>query len=526
MSIRKLIYIITILGVFAMAARFSIDTDTWWHLRAGQWIWGNKTIPRTDPFSYTKYGSPWHYPGWVMQIGLFSVYKSLGSGGLNLMTAVFVALTFFFLWKTIHGNNYFKAFVVVLAATASGVYWAARPYLITFLFSAVFLFLLEKERKSWCSEEFSNKGSNKVRLWILPPLMVIWANGHGGFAVGFILFGIYFIGLTMVVGLKNIYRYYLGAEENNKRDKDINPDSSGVGERERKQKGKDVHSLKRWGLFFFIGVLLVVAVCLNPHGPKMFMYPFKTVGMSALNRYIEEWQSPNFHELRIQPFLILLFLTFGAVGASKKQISIIDFLLVFVFGALSLMAGRNIALFALAAPVVLTRHGVAFANVLGKDAQWLRSGTKDASSRTRNLLHWVILILVVFAVGYKTYLVLPESKNEEYVNEYFPVEAVEYLKEIEFGGRLFNSYNWGGYLIWALPEHPVFIDGRTDLYEGEIIDQWVSAVQAEEGWENILEGWGVEVVLLEPFRPLVDELGEQGWVLGFEDEQAVIFMKE
>lgn len=525
MSIRKLIYIITILAVFAMAARFSIDTDTWWHLRAGQWIWENKTIPRTDPFSYTKYGSAWQYPGWVMQIGLFSVYQSLGPGGLNLLTAVFVALTFFFLWQTISGNNYFKAFVVVLAATASGVYWAARPYLITFLFSAVFLFLLEKERKGWDLEDAPVQGADKIRLWILPLLMVIWANSHGGFAVGFILFGIYLIGLTMRIGVKNIYRHYLGAGEKKGGAQAEKQDSFAVGGMEGKQSGEFIHVLKRWELFIAVGVLLVLAVCLNPHGPKMLFYPFKTVGMSALNRYIEEWQSPNFHELRIQPFLLLLFLTFGAVGASKKQISIIDFLLVFVLGSLSLMAGRNIALFALAAPVVMTRHGVAFAKGFQKDAQWLRSGTKEASSRTRNLLHWVLLILVVFAVGYKTYLVLPESKNEGYICKFFPVEAVAKLKKTEFQGRLFNSYNWGGYLIWALPEHPVFIDGRTDLYEGEIIDQWVSAVQAEDGWEGILEEWEVGVVFLEPYRPLVDELREGNWDPIYEDQQAVIFLK-
>jgi hypothetical protein len=462
----------------------------------------------------------------MMQLGLFGIYKCFGYGGLNFMTAGFVALTFFFLWQTISGNNYFKAFVVVLAAAASGVYWAARPYLITFLLSTLFLFILEKERRSWDSDETSHEGSKWINLWILPLLMIIWANSHGGFAVGLIIFGIYFIGITFRIGVKKICVNYLRGLKNNRDAEDVIRASSAVEEKGPKQSGETIHVLKRWERFLLIGVLLVVAVCLNPHGPQMLLYPFKTVGMSALNKYIEEWQSPNFHELRIQPFLLLLFLTFGAVGASKKQISMIDFLLVFVFGSLSLIAGRNIALFALVAPVVMTRHGVAFSKSFGKDAEWLRSRSIDMSSKTRNLLHWVLLILVVGAVIYKTYLVLPESKNKAYFTEYFPVEAVEHLREMEFRGRLFNSYNWGGYLIWVLPDHPVFIDGRTDLYEGEILNQWVLAVQVTEGWEDILEEWDVGIVFLEPYRPLVDELGDRGWDLVYEDQQAVIFRKE
>ncbi len=525
MSIRKLIFIITILGVFAMAARFSIDTDTWWHLRAGQWVWENKSILQTDLFSYTKYGEAWEYPGWLMETFMFGIYQYLGPGGLNMMTAIFVAITFFVLWQTITGNNYLKAFVVVLAATTSGVYWAARPYLVTFLFSSVFLYLLEKEKKSWQERNTSDMGQEGIKIWILPLLMVIWANSHGGFAVGFILFGIYFIGSTFRLGVMNIYRHYrnsIGGKQKPVNEMEI---PSTIDEPKSGKSSSFLNNLRRWEAFLFMGVLLVVAVSLNPSGPKILFYPFKTVGMGALNMYIEEWQSPNFHELRIQPFLLLLFLTFGAVGASKKRISIIDFLLVTIFGSLGLMAGRNIALFALAAPVVINRHAVAIVDAFGKDADWLKTTSESVSSTTRNILHWLLLVLVIGAVLYKTTFVVPKGKNEEYFSEVFPVDAVEFIKKSTFKGNLFNSYNWGGYLIWALSEHRVFIDGRTDLYEGEIIDQWVTVVQGNDGWEDILEKWNVEVILLEPYRPVVKDLNERGWELIYEDQQAVLFQK-
>jgi hypothetical protein len=71
------------------------------------------------------------------------------------------------------------------------------------------------------------------------------------------------------------------------------------------------------------------------------------------------------------------------------------------------------------------------------------------------------------------------------------LEAVDFLKENHPEGRLFNSYNWGGYLLWALPEYPVFVDGRTDLYNDEIIGQWSQVVRAEEGWQEVLARWDV-----------------------------------
>lgn len=508
-----------------MAARFSIDTDTWWHLRAGQWVWENKSILQTDLFSYTKYGEAWEYPGWLIETIMFMIYQYLGPGGLNILTAIFVALTFFVLWRTIPGNNYLKAFVVVLAATASGVYWAARPYLVTFVLSAVFLFLLEKERECWRGTNTTEMGPKGIEIWILPLLMILWANSHGGFAVGFILYGIYFIGLTFRLGVINIYRHYRNNIGGKHRPVNRLEPPSTIDEPKSGKSRSFLNNLRRWEVFLLMGVLLVVAVSLNPSGPKILFYPFKTVGMGALNMYIEEWQSPNFHELRIQPFLLLLVLTFGAVGASKKRISIIDFLLVTIFGSLSLMAGRNIALFALVAPIVINRHAVACLDAFQKDADWLKTTSESASSMTRNVLHWLLLVLVIGAVLYKTSFVVPKTKNEEYFSEVFPVDAVEFLQKTTFKGNLFNSYNWGGYLIWAFPEQRVFIDGRTDLYEGEIIDQWVTVVQANDGWEEILEKWHVEVILLEPYRPVVEDLSERGWELIYEDQQAIVFQK-
>jgi len=516
---------ITLMGIFAMAARFSVGSDTWWHLAAGRMILEKGQILQIDPFSYTRAGAEWHYPGWLAEIGLYAVYQILGAGGLNILTALIVTAAFGLIWFSLQGNFYLRAFLLVLAAAASGVYWAARPYLITFLFSALYIVFLEREWEWWRSGHEGGTGglSHGGRgLWILPLVMVFWANSHGGFAVGFILYGIYFLGILGRTNLLADYFQVLKSRELHWKEKA----ALVRGKTTRLLEGFAL-SLKthlRWRRFVLVGLVMVAAVALNPFGPEMLLYPFKTIGIDALGSYIDEWQPPNFHEIRILPFLLLLGLTFGFVGASRDRISWKDFLLVGVFGTLALTAARNIALFALISPVVISRAGVNAWAVLREDADWL-SSSRQSESRLNQVINFSLLLLTAAAVLYKVSLVYPVSANKEYFQQVFPVDAVNYLEKEDPQGRLFNSYNWGGYLIWELPEKPVFVDGRTDLYGDELIGEWVEVVQAEENWLEILRDWNVEVILLEPDRPVVRLLSENDWDLRYQDSQAVIFTK-
>ncbi len=135
-------------------------------------------------------------------------------------------------------------------------------------------------------------------------------------------------------------------------------------------------------------------------------------------------------------------------------------------------------------------------------------------------------MILFLAVVYKTSLVYPESANQEYFNETLPVAAVDFLRRESPPGRLFNPYNWGGYLLWALPEYPVFIDGRTDLYDDELIESWLQVVRGDPGWDQVLDRWDVALVLIEPEMPLAGELEESGWALLFVDHQASVYGRQ
>jgi hypothetical protein len=142
-------------------------------------------------------------------------------------------------------------------------------------------------------------------------------------------------------------------------------------------------------------------------------------------------------------------------------------------------------------------------------------------------LNWVIFSLILLATVLKAFSVYPASVNQEAFQRSLPLGAVEYLQNHRPPGRLFNSYNWGGYLLWALPEYPVFIDGRTDLYSDEVISEWLQVMRAEPGWQAVLENYAVNLILVEN-DVLLDRLleNDRAWKLHYEDGLAVIYQRQ
>ncbi|MDA1330571.1 MAG: hypothetical protein O3B43_05860 [Chloroflexi bacterium] len=491
MTQRRLIISLAFLSIFAMAARISMDTDTWWHLQTGKWIVEHRAVPQSDSFSYTRLGETWRYPSaaWLTESALYALYNAGGPGAVNLWVAAVVTAAFVFVYFTLSGGPFLRFSVLILAASASAVYWAARPYLMSFLFTAVFLWVLEDFR--W---------GRAKRLFLLPIVMLVWVNSHPGFAIGFVLLGIYFLS-ALGEGIKTHF--------------------SG-----QKQSSILVHNLRKELMpLILIGLLSVAAAAINPSGPKMLLYPFETLSIGILRNFIQEWQSPDFHARELQAFLALLLGVIAVFAFSRRRAALSDVLLVSVFAYLALLAGRNVALFALMAAPALSRHAQPLIAELAGSFH-LKLNTRTQPSRPQSVVNFGILLFAIVALVIKIQQIYPASINQAAFAKQVPVGAVDYLRDQSPSGRLFNSYNWGGYLIWALAEYPVFADGRTDLYSDEILSQWLAVVVAEPGWQARLETWDVHLVLLEPHWPLVKLLPSEGWTLLYQDEIAVLFAKE
>lgn len=486
LTTRRLATAILFFALFAMATRVSVDSDTFWHLRAGTWMLDNGRLLNFDVFSHTRLNQPWINHSWLSEVILAVVYRTSGYGGLNLLTAAIVWLTFLFVYRSGPGGSYLKAFILVIAATVSAVYWSARPQIASMLLTAVFSYVLIQYR---------TQGVN--RLWALPLLMLLWVNLHGGFAIGFILLVVTFVGegVTWLVSFLN--------------------------------SAEDVSVRHRALWLAATGLLCAVAVCVNPYGPQMLLYPFRTVSIGALQDYIQEWQSPNFHNREAQVFILLWLATFAAVGFTRKRLNLTDFLLFGAFSALALLAARNIAVFAVVvAPILMTYADAAIAEL---QERWpnLRLADSVSVRPPTLILNWALLVLVVAATLIKIAVpLLPKTVNDAFAASY-PVGAAAYLKTHPVEGKLFNSYNFGGYLAWTLyPDTLVYVDGRTDLYDDEFLNHYLAVYLGGPEWRSVFERYNIGVVLVETNAPIARTLLIQpNWAVRYQDARSIVIVK-
>ena len=494
-ALHHLLLGLSLAGILLLSARAHVGADTWWHLRTGAWIWEHRRLPDVDLFSYTRAGTPWSPPGWPVQVLFYGLVQVVGYGALNVWTAFMVLLTYGVVARTMRGGPYLRALALILAALTGSLYQAARPYMVTTLFTALFL---------WALETWYRGTGRPQRLFLLVALMALWGNVHAGFLAGFLVWGCYWLAALVEAGTRPTARAW---------------------DRVRTLSG--------------LGVGLVLASWLNPQGPALWAYPWKTLRLEHL-RWIQEWQAPDFTQPETWPFVawwVLMLLVLGTGGPSWRWR---HGLLWLAFGLMAFRAVRNIALFAVVAPVVWTAYARPWWSRRRKDlarcwaackgrGAWLehrfrpRPGTspppvRPRLNRTLVALAWGLALLRLAQVS-------TPAAMDAHLARTFPVASVAYLKALRPPGRLFNSYNWGGYLLWALPEYPVFIDGRTDLYGDTYLRLWARVVTAEPGWERVLSEYDVGVVLLEPHWPLAKVLPYAGWREVYRDDRSVLFLR-
>jgi hypothetical protein len=499
LTTRQLLVAILFVAILTMAFRQPSDTDTWWHLKSGKLMWESGQVLRADPFSHTVHGQPWIDHGWLVQILLWPVYQALSMSGLALLLALVITASFALVYLQCEAKAFVAAVFTLLAAVASSVIWAMRPQIITFLLAAIFAYLLDRYKRS---------GSTRW-LWPLPFLMVLWVNCHGGFVVGFLLIGCYLVGETL-------NRLGASASPNHRSPED--------------KRGQT-------RIFPLVIAMLVCipAVLVNPNTVKMIPYAYQTVSIGQLQDFIQEWATPDFHNVQFHPFIWLLLSTLAAMGLSRRRADWTDLTLVSLFGYLGLLAARNIALFALVAPPVLTRHAVAALDDLAMMPRlsWLAALTHTLPSpRPRHaqaLFNTLLLVLVVIGAGAKVGLDLARIEDPEVWGLGLPLEAAEYLQAHKLPGQMFNTYNWGGYLIWSLfDDKPVFVDGRTDLYafHSQVLADYSQVHWIRPGWEQVLDKYDIGYVITERTGLLDMMLAEKGsWDVVYQDGLAVVYTR-
>jgi hypothetical protein len=466
---------ILLLGLLAMTARNAVDPDLWWHLRTGQWIMETGQIPHTDPFSFTRAGSPWVSHEWLSEVVFYEIWRHAGAAGLIILSALITTAGFLLLYGRCRAQPHWAAAAVALGALAAAPAWGVRPQMFTFTLASLLLWLLQRgQDRPW------------LLLWI-PPLFVVWLNLHAGFALG--------PGLLFAVGVGLVWEAASG-------------ETSWI----------DVRP-------YLIRVLLVLLACLalvplNPSGAQLYRYPFDVLRSAGMRSFIVEWLPPDFHQpLYLPVFLLWVGLLIGlSKPRSRPKARVLAPLLLTFLAALD--AVRHIPIFVLlATPVIAAAFPITPAR---RWSEWT-AGVRARSPRLQFAFRAAILLLMAaFAVIRWDGLVRRQSHQEA---ELFPSQAVEFLRSHSGPGRLFVYYDWGGYAVWRLyPQYRVFVDGRADLYGDDLLHQFQEASQLHAGWEQVLDKWGVQAVLVPPNAMAQGLLLEPRWHAEYRDSQAIVFL--
>jgi hypothetical protein len=452
------------IGLFATSARNVIDPDVWWHLKTGEYIAEHRTIPHIDPFSYTAAGKPWVTHEWLTELGMYELQSHAGFGALIILFAALVAIAFFLLYLRCGSSPYIAGVTILCAAWSTAPLWGPRPQVLSLLLTSLWLFILERSEQ------------NQNLLWWTLPLTLLWVNLHAGFALGLVLSALFL--------------------------------AAGLIERRLGSRSQHHDHWRRSALILLLDLLLVP---LNPNGVRMFTYPIETLRSTAMQSYIAEWASPNFHRAEYWPFLLMVLATFTALICSQIPVRPRDLILLLVGLYASLASIRMIPLFVLiAAPLIAKRLGT-----------WPHTTHRAHTGFRTPLNALVIVAMAIFAVVRVGEVIHQQPAAEA---RDFPTRAVAYLEQHPPPGNIFNHYDWGGYLIWKLyPTTPVFIDGRADLYGPELLHDFADAYQFKNRWQQIFQRWQIQTVVVPPASALA--IGLQSapeWTVAYQDSQAII----
>lgn len=459
------------------------DGDTGYHIRAGQYILDTFSIPKYDIFSYHTPPLAWTAHEWLSEVVMAGIHHLLGLTGIVAFFAFLLALTNYLLFKILrlYGADILIATAVtVLVFSSSRIHWLARPHVFSFLLMLICHFLLE----SW------HRGQAD-RLYLLPPLLLLWVNLHGGYLGGFILLGAYLVGCA-----------------------------AGAIRAPRAERAARTGKVEQLA---WTGLACLAACLINPYGYKILLFPLQLTSNQYLMDHVSEFLSPNFHEW--MPFKYLLLLLIAVCAVSRRGVEATELVLILGFTNMALYSARYIPLFALITAPILTRHaGEARGLVPDRMADFFskRSANVARLDARTSLWLWPALALVMVA------LAIGSGKWRHSFNEKSkPVAAGEFLMKQRIAGHMFNNDEFGDYLIYrGHPQYKVFFDGRSDMYGNEVMKEYNKVVNFEPGWEAVLDKYQVTWIFYDTNSNFSRFLArDSNWVLIYSDKIASIFVK-
>ena len=454
------------------------DTDFWWQLKTGQYIFEHHSLPVPDPFAYTTAMGRPAYSGeertryfnltheWLTEWLFYAIYRAAGFGGVVLfraaMLTAFCGIAGLIAWRRCGG--FYPAVAAAWAAAGVAAGFALdRAFVITFVLLAASIAILELNR----------------RLWLLPLIMLIWANCHGGYFLGWVVMGAYSAEAIFL----------------------------------RLRKKPLAHDRTR----LWIACALSIAVSgLNPNGYRI-PWILASYRKSYLISRLLEWAPPSFWPPRW--YSVLLFAAAAAMVWARRRVRPVDWMLFAAFTAAAFTASRNVILIGLLAPILLASYLPPWKRAIPAALDWAA----------------IAVVLGCLATG-----IAQGSFFQLRANDWkWPSGAADFLLAHHITAPMFNTYEYGGYLIWRLwPEERVFIDGRS-LNESVFLDYARILYNHDESGgksaQELLDQYGVQVIVMNGFEfttgnvyllaPALADPQQTEWKLVYGDSEAMVFMR-
>lgn len=454
------------------------DPDYFWHVTAGQWIAEHGQVPNTDPFSFTWAGQPWTPHEWLSELLMYWLVSGLGRTGALLVFGLFpAAIVLTQAAMLARQGARLRAFApaAVLIGLVITPYVTLRPQAVSWLLLSMLIWFLLELRPD-----------KPRRALLLIPFFVLWANLHGVYVIG--------LGVVATYCLFTI----LG--------------------RTPMSQAKAAMATAAIGS--------VLASMLTPAGPVGILYPFRYVELSDWGlANIQEWQSPSFHEPAHWAFLALIAWVGLNGGRNTPGWQV---MLSWVGITLGLVALRNVPIAAVFCLPTLA---------LGLEARLRERAAHRASRRPmapslalgRRMLELGTAVVVV--IGAMIVLV-PRGIGDGIttnIEKRFPVQGIAELRRVDSDARVLAEYGWGGYVIHELYADGVrvFVDGRNDMYDQQVLEDYDAIKAADPGWEQLADSYGVNALLLEPDATVTRGPAEDaGWCEQYRDDNEVLYLRE
>jgi len=398
------------------------ENDIWWHLRTGDWILQNHAFPHNGLF--TQYPNhPWIAYSWGFEIIASTFYKVFGLRGIPVLLMVLqaaFALSLFVLSRR-RAGRFWPVPVLVAIGLYTVPYTPVRPVMLTFIVACLALRLI------WDSRETGNIRS----LYWLPPLFLLWANLHIQFVYGLLYVGVLLAAVVFEEILQRAGITWLEARPR----------------------------LPLPALVVVTG-LSCLATLLTPYSYHLYEVMVGYAGNKEAYNYIVELLPMNFREWQHYVLLAAVMLAFFSLGCARK-LDVFRLSLMTVTAVISFHTQRDTWLVLFPAIAVLADA------LSGRQMEESPPDARPKWARPEAIAVTLLPCVLALAVIIK----IPSDRQKllAVVNRQFPVAACDYIRAAHLPQPLYNTLDWGGFILWYLPEYPVAMDGRNDLY-GEELD--------------------------------------------------------